>query len=640
MREYVSAKPPVTRRSFLRVFGGYHHRPVIDAGEWYDMENLTSDAYPLLCVRPARQTGVTLDGSALTDCIALHERSDHPVVLCKDGSILCGGHTLAGLLVTENGSVPASLLPKQVVSMGARCIVFPDKVWFDAVRLGNGDAMTAEEDYGSLDCETRVRKGEPGYLNADLLTFTSVYSTGTGYTPYAAGTVTYADTPPEEPENGALWCDTTSLRQARMMAYDAAQSVWIETQDTYVRLTAADAQGQTLSIGAGFSAGDGIELSGLNGANVIAGETDPVRSHIHNLNGHWTVEACSETWLVLRTAIGAAAVSTHNASIDKDIVFARRAPDMDFAVSCGNRLWGCRYGVENAERINEIYACKLGDFKNWQSYQGIATDSYAASRGAEGEFTGAAVLGDTPLFFREHSFEKVYPDANGAHQIVTVNYPGIGRGSSRSAKVLGSTLFYLGTDGVYAYAGSVPQNISYRLGDGRLTDGAAGVLGEKYYLSAVDEDGKPQLFVFDTRRGLWHREDSTRFLFAACFEGALYITDGQQSVQKIGGTQSRKGVRWMAESGLIGLELPEQKRIARLILRLQPDLGADVRVLVEYDSSGVWHEKCRLHGSSLHTASLPIVPVRCDHLRLKLEGIGGMRLYSIAYHTEQGSDVP
>lgn len=640
MREYKNTKQPVSRRTLLSVFRGYHHRPVIDGGEWYDMKNLTSDDYPLLSVRKARQTGITLDGSSLSNCIALHERSDHPVVLCADGNILCGGYSLEGLLLTEEGSVPAVLLPKQTVSMGAFSIVFPDKVWFNAVKLGNGDEMTAGEDYGRLDNETRVRKGVQGYNGADMLTFTSVKDTGTRFVPYDEGEVTYAETPPENPENGAHWCDTSEAVRARMMVYDAAQSCWNETKDTFVKLTAVDDYEQALPIGAGFFAGDGIELSGLKGFNVLAPESDPVRSHVQHLNGNHTVVDCGENYIILRAAIGAASVSTYNGSIDEDIVFSRSTPDLDFVICCGNRLWGCRYGLTDGERINEIYACKLGDFKNWRSFQGISTDSYVASRGAEGAFTGAAVLGETPLFFREHSFEKVYPSATGAHQIVTVNYPGIASGSRQSAAVLGGTLFYLGTDGVYAYSGSVPQNISYRLGDVRYHAGVAGVLDEKYYLSVLDGENVPQLFVFDTLRSLWHREDETRFACTATFDRALYFVGGDGVAYRIGGCDTCAGVRWMAQSGILGLNTPDRKRIARLNLRLQLELGADAAISVEYDSSGVWHEKCRLHGNSLHTVNVPIVPVRCDHLRLRLEGVGGMKLYSVSYLVEQGSDVP
>lgn len=640
MRHLKHIKVPYAKRRYLTVFGGYHHRSIIDAGECFDMENLTSDDYPLLSVRKARSAYENIGGSSMQDCVALHGRSDFPVVCNAYGDILCGGHALNGLLRTENGTIPPNLLPKKLVSMGAWCIIFPDKVWFNAVRLGNGDAMTAGQDYGSLDNETRALCGNPGYSGADCVHFTTVFCSGTDYQPYSEGAVRYGKTPPASPENGDFWCETGGA-QAQMKVYDEASESWLPVISSYIRITAEDTNGVVRPIGSGFSAGDGITISDLVGFNVeVEDQNDPVRTYVQNLNGAHIVCACTENSIVIEGCIGIGSVSCHNAKSDGDIVFSRSVPELDFVVECGNRLWGCRYGLTGGKRINEIYASKLGDFKNWRCYSGISTDSYAASRGAEGEFTGAAVLGGNPLFFRETSFEKVYPDANGAHKIVTVTAPGIQRGSWRSAVCVGSVLYYKGRDGIYAYTGSLPQCISYPLGDALYTDAAAGSFGTKYYISMLDADGTPQLFVFDTVRRLWHREDSTRFTFAAEHEGALYFGGGCDPALKVGGIDVSTNVRWMAESGIIGLISPDQKRISRLLLRLQPELGAEIRLLVQYDSDGCWHEKLRLHGSSLHSVTAPIVPIRCDHMRLRLEGIGGMKLYSVAWQTEEGSDLP
>ena len=639
MYQYRKQKLPPVRRYYLTQFGGYHHRPVIDSGECYDMENLTSDDYPLLSVRKARYAYADLDGSPMQDCVALHSRSDHPVVCNSFGQILCHGNALDGLLVTQNGTVPAAMLPKKIVSMGAWCVIFPDKVWFNAVKLANGDTMTAGEDFGTLENETRVRKGTAGYIGGETVLFTSVFCDGTQYTPYDADHITYSAEPPVSPASGDYWCDTAEP-SVRLRIYDAASGCWSPVLSSYIRITATDAQGQAKPIGSGFSAGDGIRISGLDGRNVQAEETDPVRNRVQMLNGPHILADCTQTALVIEGCLGAASVSAVNASIDEDIVFSRKVPQMDHIVECGNRLWGCRYGLTDGRRVNEIYACKLGDFKNWNCFSGISTDSYIASRGAEGEFTGAAALGDTPLFFREHSVEKVYPSADGAHRILTVSHPGIQRGSGQSAAVVDGVLYYKSSDGIYAYTGSVPRRISDKLGDTEYFDAVAGSCGKKYYISMRDAKGQYTLFAYDTANKLWHREDHTRFFFTAEYQGALYFEDGGNHAQKIGGVEVCTNVPWMAESGIIGLVTPNQKRVGRLTLRLRPETGMRMRVFVQYNSDGQWHEKARVCGDSLHTVTVPIVPVRCDHMRLRLEGIGGMQLYSVAYTVEQGSDIP
>ena len=44
------------------------------------------------------------------------------------------------------------------------------------------------------------------------------------------------------------------------------------------------------------------------------------------------------------------------------------------------------------------------------------------------------------------------------------------------------------------------------------------------------------------------------------------------------------------------------------------------------------------HGQVNRTFLIPIIPRRCDHMRIRLEGSGEFRLYSIARIIERGSD--
>ena len=52
--EYPKLKIMKTSRKMLDVFEGYHHALRIGDGEFYEMENLTSDHYPLLSPRGKR----------------------------------------------------------------------------------------------------------------------------------------------------------------------------------------------------------------------------------------------------------------------------------------------------------------------------------------------------------------------------------------------------------------------------------------------------------------------------------------------------------------------------------------------------------------------------------------------------------
>ena len=82
---------------------------------------------------------------------------------------------------------------------------------------------------------------------------------------------------------------------------------------------------------------------------------------------------------------------------------------------------------ENMAQLDSVHIDPGYDTTLWRS-----TDSYAATRGSDGPFTGAADYLGSPLFFKEDCIERVYPSAAGAHQIVTVRCPGVRKGSGRS----------------------------------------------------------------------------------------------------------------------------------------------------------------------------------------------------------------
>lgn len=700
MRAFPKLRPPAVSRKATAVFGGYNHNPVINDGEFYDMQNMTSDLYPVASVRKARSAFAYIGGAPMQDCIALHHRDDFPVTVNAYGDIYCGGsdqaHTLAGLLdmdevwdtecsvpgvkvqvdedlfmrmaeKNENilftysdfdecwkkNGVRADLADygvtvrntptawpqegdtirvvyydgvmhdnrkKQIVSMGAWCIIWPDKVYFNAVKLGNGDTMEEGVDYGKLeksyDTDEYIVEGVP--ISIDIQ---PCKPDGTLF-----NTLTNSDTAPEAPEDGDYWRDISNFPY-EIKQWNEELNMW-NSIESLVRIHCE-------GISERFEIGDSVRIA----CYEYSGGVSSVSEKVGGQDLYCTVKNVVADGIVVNNLY--VNKEHHTVANLSRVTVQTVVPKMDYIVECGNRLWGCYYGMVDGEHINEIYASKLGDFKSWNTFAGISTDSYVASRGADGKYTGAAVLNGNPLFFRENSFEKVYPSAGGAHQITTVTYPGIQEGSRMSPVVIEGTLFYKGTDGVYAYTGSVPRLISDALGGIMYYDAVAAPMGRKYYISMRDGAGEWSVFVFDTAKGLWHKEDSTEFSFACEYKGCLYfITPGESFGQKIGGVDVCRNVPWMIESGIIGLNTPDQKRISRIVLRLRLELGATAKISVQYDSNGRWLDKMTLRGNGLRTMVAPIVPIRCDHMKIRMSGTGGMELYSVAYNLEEGSDVP
>jgi hypothetical protein len=88
-------------------------------------------------------------------------------------------------------------------------------------------------------------------------------------------------------------------------------------------------------------------------------------------------------------------------------------------------------------------------------------------------------------------------------------------------------------------------------------------------------------------------------------------------------------ISWEAVTGIIGVDTPGKKYISGLEFRIRLALDSIVRIYAEYDSCGEWEQLYVKTGDKLSSTVIPLRPKRCDHLRLKIVGIGEAELYSI-----------
>ena len=579
--KYPTLKAPSGRREMLDTFKGYNHNLRIADGEFYDMENMTSSYYPLLSPRGKR--GVYASPAAPMGLIAKDS-------LCYvDGeSLVVNGYPVDMGLNDE---------PKQLVSMGAYVVIMPDKKYINTLDL---------TDFGSLDASFTT--------TADV-TFELCTVDGEAYTD-----VTVADTEPEEPENMALWIDTSSTPHS-LKKYSATSGMWVSIAATYIKIS-------SLGIGKAFAQYDGVTISGVMGESL------------QDLNATMVIWACGDDYIVVTGILDAVTTQTTD---DGAVTVERKMPAVDFVTESGNRLWGCRYGVaNNGEVVNEIYACKLGDFKNWNCFMGLATDSYYASCGTDGPFTGAITHLGFPLFFKENFVHKVYGDYPSNFKIQDTALRGVQRGCEKSLAIVNEILYYKARHAVVAFDGSLPVDVSAAFGEELYSEAAAGAHGNKYYVSMRDSKDNWHLFVYDTTRGMWHREDGLRAdCFCSCRE-ELYAIDHDtwKIITMLGsGTQDRGKVKWMVQTGVIGTDMPDMKYVSRLLVRLSLEIGARVRLFAQYNSTGGWESLGTFTGTDLRSFSLPVRPRRCDHLRLRIEGEGDAKIYSITKTIDQGSDI-
>ena len=95
----------------------------------------------------------------------------------------------------------------------------------------------------------------------------------------------------------------------------------------------------------------------------------------------------------------------------------------------------------------------------------------------------------------------------------------------------------------------------------------------------------------------------------------------------------------MAESGELGLQSPQRKRLTKLLLQMRPERGKTVTVWVSYDRGASWQKQGQLTGNgSLRGQAVAVRPRQCRYLRLKLEGSGQCVLFALTALYERDGD--
>ena len=590
-----------TLEQHVDVFGGYNHNLRIGEGEFYDMENLSSDSYPLASAR-ARRGKLGLSG--ITGIVG------------KDSLCYADG----GDFVVGEERIPLGLNSerKTLVSHGAYVIIMPDKKYVNtADTADHGDIESAFEYSGEVKYTVSKENGDA--LEKFFMSSIKLISGA----------------------SDAYWLDVSAEPYA-VRQYAASTGMWNEIALS----TRIEAPG----IGDAFEVGDSVVVRGFSLAELEEGENKVVV--VAKGDGYIAVLGLQDRILTALSKCNddladgdgdGITYAIKPATATEELSVRREMPAMDFIVSSGNRLWGCRYGLSNDGKfVNEIYASAQGDFKNWNSFRGISTDSWAASRGSDGRFTGAITFGRYPLFFKENLLMSVSGDMPSEYSINEVVTDGVAEGSHGSLCMVGSVLYYHGRNGVYAYDGSLPICISDVFGRDDYSNAVAGVYDGKYYVTMTrGSDAMGVTFVYDTKKRLWHREDYNGAVSYAAYDGTLYYLTDRSTVESVTeGPAPANEVRvtWWGVSGIIGVTDPSAVYISRLAVRIKISPGADVRFLIEYDSSGVYEFAGACKGNSHEVFAYPVIPRRCDHMRLKIEGEGDVQIFSITRTMEKGSD--
>lgn len=345
----------------------------------------------------------------------------------------------------------------------------------------------------------------------------------------------------------------------------------------------------------------------------------------------------------------------------------RVMPDLDYVVEYNNRLWGC------SSKNHEIYCSKLGEPLVWGAYSGISTDSWAATVGTDGDFTGACVFNGCVLFFKEDCVHSVYGTKASNFTITTYTVRGVQKGSAKSLCISEGLLYYKAPEGIFTFNGSASSRFDGKLCVDRNSRTACGTADDRYIVMAMS-DGT--VLYYDKLHSVWYTRTLPNVISMHNFSGSLYaITkDSNKAMQKVmlttdvGMDNRTAETAFEAISGelcrgeLTSTSSYTRKAMHTVIKKLTMSVeewhqqgvsSVQFAVSVQYDG-GDWQTVYSYDGTAEEADNnvvtlIPTIPMRCQRLRIKISGKLAtspdataqpyLTLYGLFIDTEEASEI-
>ncbi|MBR3815132.1 MAG: hypothetical protein IKJ27_00225 [Clostridia bacterium] len=609
-------------------FGGLNQRVRGNENEFYDMKNMSSDCYPLLSPRKRRVTAYITDKEIT--CL----QNKEALIWCEIDEnmsrLYVNGYEIEYFRSDNLTS------ERKIVSMGAYILLFPDGKYLNLLDY---------EDCGTLGNKNVIADLRPpsegGTTNGIKIRLSTIDG-------QVLSVKTTSETAPMNPANGELWSDTSS-ESSVIKKWDSSTNQWLQLSSTYIKITKT-------GIGIGFKKWDTVTLSGfinpylyLGDGNYTREGTERLASQLMILNSNGIIlYDVQDDYIVVAGVLDKGCYL-----LEGSVTVERKVPDMDFVIECNNRLWGCKYGLVGGKVVNEIYACRQGDFKNWFAYLGISTDSYAVSLGSDGHFTGASVFNKCPVFFKENYIHQIYGSTPSSYQVHTTECEGVQRGQGDSVATCNNVLFYKGPTGFFAYTGALPQKISRCINIGQWEKVIGGGVGDKLYFACGAKDGEKSIYVYDTAFGIWHKEDCRNVRSFSRDGHLLYMLvkeEGKSRIESVtdeadtsllGNVSSYENedeVEWFAESVDIGYNDVNMKYVQKITVRAKLSEESEFRVYISCDGEAFKKVGFANNSEGVHTGEISFVPERCEYFRYRIVGTGDVKIISIKKTVIQGSD--
>jgi hypothetical protein len=289
-------------------------------------------------------------------------------------------------------------------------------------------------------------------------------------------------------------------------------------------------------------------------------------------------------------------------------------PDIDFACVHMNRVVGVKG--------NNIYICKQGDATNWTTYDTTSITAFATDVESEGgSFTGIKAYQNHAVLFKRDIMFELY---NNKSPFTVQRVNEVGCISNLAIQEVDSVLYFVGSEGVYAYTGGMPRLISDKL-DEQYTDATLGTDGRLLYVS-LNNGTAWKTYAYDTMTGVWMPEDSSQVVqftriqdnaYALMSDGKLYkLNSGTEIVTSEIYTKDYTG------------EIFKNKGLGMVHIRADLNIGTQFKVYVSYDGGSYsLIESVIAPSTGIMKFKKSLKIKMADRFKIKITVVGDFKLY-------------
>ena len=584
-------------------FYGINYTNNFRDGELSDCVGLSSSEFPCLSQRGGYGVEKYLENAT-----ELYGRSG--LYYIEDNAFYYEGEKISSLSANHKGK------KRQFTTINTKIVIFPDKMYYDTLSkefksLDSAYDGLSEVEFAEKETDMHMTIPEKVYYLSQNELVSIEKSNEITVKVFKNAVLNEDGTIKFEEESKKT---TFELKNGDITNYKCGENEYLlVTNDNYQNNTVLCAKYRSEikkyePFTKYFKSGDTVEIKGLN--------------TLTENNGFFTLKGVEEYVLIFDKGSLKEGKETAPVRITKDV------PDLEFVCESSNRLWGVK--------DNTIYASALGDPTNFNTFDGLSTDSYQVAVGSDGDFTGCIGYSDNVLFFKENVVYKMLGDYPEQYSLYDYTIPGVQKGCSKSMCIINETLFYKGVEGIYAYNGGVPELISGNFGTRKYYDAVGGSYQNKYYVSMRDESNQYALYSFDLTRGIWLLEENVKVLDFAKLESTLYFLSDNKIFKM--GVEEEDRIKWSATFCPIDELYHGKKGYSKIWLKVE--LAEKAYIKAEISVDGTPYRQVYLgHNDKQRTLQIPIKPQRCDTFSIRLSGEGRCRLKSMVRDFYIGSEV-